>query len=130
MILRLVALTLAAAAVPALAGPLTVRAGETWLFTIDHGEPVDGRKVGAAAAPARNEVKVSVRSLFGTMMTISNNSPQGYDFQAELVAADGKVSKARSCTLPPGNQSALESWPEKAAAVRIGSFRPASGGRC
>jgi hypothetical protein len=37
---------------------------------------------------------------------------------------------ARTCTLPPGNQPTLESWPQKAAAVRIGGFKPASGGRC
>jgi hypothetical protein len=80
--------------------------------------------------PEHGEAKVSVRALFGTMMTISNNSSQGYTFKAELVGADGKAVTARTCTLPPGNQPALESWPQKASAIRIGSFKPASGGRC
>ena len=71
-----------------------------------------------------------MRSLFGTMMTIANNSAQGYTFKAELIGADGKSAVARSCTLPPGNQPALESWPQKAVAVRIGEFKPAKGGRC
>ena len=109
---------------------LTVGTGETWLFSIDHGQPAHARKVEAAAKPARGEVKVAVRALFGTMMTISNNSAQGYTFQAQLIGADGKAATARTCTLPPGNQPALESWPQKAAAVRISDFKPAKGGRC
>jgi hypothetical protein len=124
------ALALVAGSVPVLAAPLTVRTGETWVFAIDHGEPVKARKVDAATKPTIGEVKVSVRALFGTMMTITNNSRQGYTFSAELVGADGKAVTARSCTLPPGNQPALESWPQKASAVRIGSFKPAKGGRC
>ena len=32
-------------------------------------------------------------------MTITNNSPQGYTFQAQLVGADGKPVTARTCTL-------------------------------
>jgi hypothetical protein len=109
---------------------LTVGTGETWLFSIDHGQPAQARKVEATAKPARGEVKVTVRTLFGTMMTISNNSPQGYTFQAQLIGAENKAVNARTCTLPPGNQPALESWPQKAAAVRISDFKPAKGGRC
>ena len=115
---------------PAMAQPLIVHPGETWLFTLDHGQPAHPRKTDGAAKPATGEVKVSVRSLFGTMMTISNNSAQGYTFQAQLVGPDGKAVTARTCTLPPGNQPALENWPQKAAAVRLSDFRPATGGRC
>ena len=124
----LVALALAASS-PA-AAPLTVAVGENWIFTIDHGQPAHARKVGATAKPAKGQVKISVRSLFGTMMTITNNSAQGYTFHAELIGADGKAVMARSCTLPPGNQPTLENWPQKATAVRIGDFKPAKGGRC
>lgn len=126
----LYALALSATCVPAAAKPLVVRAGETWLFKIGKGDPVHARKIAAGALPARGEAKVAVRALFGTMMTISNNSAHGYTFRAELVGADGKAVTARTCTLPPGNQPALESWPQKASAIRIGSFKPASGGRC
>jgi hypothetical protein len=126
----LLVLALLAAATPALAEPLTVHTGETWLFTIDQGQPARAHKVEATAAPARGEVKVAVRALFGTTMTVSNNSSQGYTFQAQLIGADGKAVRARTCTLPPGNQPALESWPQKAGAVRIGDFTPAKGGRC
>jgi hypothetical protein len=109
---------------------LTVQTGETWLFSLDHGEPSRARMVDAAAKPASGEIKVAVRALFGTDMTITNNSSQGYTFEAQLVGADGKATTARTCTLPPGNQPTLESWPQKAAAVRIGNFKPAKGGRC
>ena len=125
-----VALTLLAAS-RSLAAPLTVQTGENWLFALDHGEPVHGRKVDPSSKPARGEIKVSVRSLFGTMMTISNNSAQAYTFQAELIGQDGKAVAARTCTLPSGNHPALENWPQKAAAVRLGNFRAAgSEGRC
>lgn len=124
----LLALALAASA-PA-AAPLTVPVGENWIFVIDQGQPAHARKVEASAKPPRGEVKATVRSLFGTMMTITNNSATGYTFKAELIGADGKAVTARTCTLPPGNQPALENWPQKAAAVRIGDFKPARGGRC
>lgn len=130
MIRSLAALALLLLPAPAVAEPLTVAAGETWLFTIDHGEPSHARKVEPAISPASGEVKISVRALFGTMMTISNNSRNGYTFRAQLIGGDGKAVTARTCTLPPGNQPALESWPQKAAAVRISNFVPASGGRC
>ena len=130
MIRSLAGLALLASATSAITAPLTVRTGETWLFSIDHGEPTHARRVQSTAAAARGEVKVSVRALFGTMMTITNNSAQGYTFQARLIGADGKAVTARTCTLPPGNQPALETWPQKAAAVRIGTFKPATGGRC
>jgi hypothetical protein len=112
------------------ASPLTVPVGETWIFAIDHGQPANARKVEPAAKAAKGEIKVSVRALFGTMMTITNNSATGYTFKAELIGGDGKAVNARTCTLPPGNSPALESWPQKATAVRIGDFKPATGGRC
>jgi hypothetical protein len=115
---------------PTIAEPLTVHPGETWLFTLEQGEPARARKADATAKPARGEVKVSVRALFGTMLTISGNSPQGYTFEAQLVGADGKTMNVRACGLPPNNQPALESWPQKAAAVRVSDFKPATGGRC
>jgi len=123
-------MALALLATPSVAAPLTVGVGDTMVFAIDHGQPVRARKVAPTAKPSRGEVKVAVRAVFGTMMTISNNSAQGYTFQAQLIGANGKAVAARTCTLPPGNSPALESWPQKAVAVAIGDFKPAKGGRC
>ena len=114
----------------AAAAPLTVRVGEDMLFVIDRGQPVNARKADPSSKPARGEVKVGVRSFSGTMMTLTNNSAQGYTFRAQLIGTGGKAVNARTCTLPPGNQPTLESWPQEAAAVRIGDFKPAKGGRC
>jgi hypothetical protein len=128
--MRLLAFALFAAAAPVLAEPLTVRTGETWFFTIDHGQPADAHKAEAIEKPPPGQVKVTVRALFGTMMTITNNSPRGYNFQAQLMGAEGKAVTVRACTLPPNSQPAVESWPQKAAAVRLSDFKPAKGGRC
>ena len=128
--MRLLAIALLAAATPALAEPLTVRTGETWFFTIDHGQPANARKADATAKPPPGQVQVSVRALLGTVMTITNNSPQGYTFTAQLIGADGKAVNVRACGLPPNNQPALESWSQKAVAVRISDFKPAKNGRC
>ena len=128
--MKLLLLALALATSSPAPAPLTVPVGENWIFAIDHGQPAHARKVAETAKPAKGQVKVSVRALFGTMMTITNNSAQGYTFHAELIGGDGKALTARTCTLPPGNSPALESWPQKAAAVRIGDFKPAKGGRC
>jgi hypothetical protein len=127
---RLLAFALLAAATPALAEPLTVRTGETWFFVIDHGQPANARKAEATAKAPSGQVKVTVRALFGTMMTITNNSPQGYTFEAQLIGADGKAVNVRACGLPANNQPALESWPQKALGVRISDFKPAKNGRC
>ena len=128
--MRFALVAVALLATPAVSAPLTIGVGENWLFAIEHGEPVRARRVEAGAKAVRGEVKASVRAAFGTMMTISNNSAQGYTFEAQLIGADGKATTARTCALPPGNQPALETWPQKAAAVRIGHFKPATGGRC
>jgi hypothetical protein len=128
--IRFLAFALLVAATPAFAEPLTVRTGETWFFTIDHGQPANARKAEATAKPPPGQIKVTVRALFGTMMTITNNGRQGYTFQAQLIGTDGKAVNVRACGLPPDNQPALESWPQKAAAVRISDFKPAKGGRC
>jgi hypothetical protein len=113
---------LLAAAPAASAAPLTVHAGESWLFTVRNGEPANARKVQATAKPARGEVMASVRSLFGTMLIVTNNSAVGYKFTAELLPGTN-ISTVRTCLLPPGGKPTLEQWGQKADAVRIGNFR-------
>ena len=120
----------AATSAMATAAPLTVRPGETWLFKIDRGQPTRAQPARSDTPSPRGQVKVSVRAAFGTMMTITNNSAQAYTFDAQLIGSGGKAVAARSCTLPPKNQPTLENWPQKAAAVRIGNFKPTKGGNC
>ena len=83
------------------AAPLTVRTGESWLFNVENGEPVNARKVEGSAKAAKGQLMVTVRALLGTSMIVTNNSSTVYTYRAELFVA-GKPSGARTCTLPTG----------------------------
>ena len=128
--MKLIAALVLIAAAPAQAAGLTVRTGETWLFTIKNGEPAQARKVTPSAKIGKRQIKVSVRSILGTAMTVTNNSPIAYTFRAELISG-GKATVARSCTLPAKARPVFEQWEQKADAVRISEFKVAgAGGRC
>ena len=122
--MKLIAALLLIAAAPAQAAGLTVRTGETWLFTIKNGEPAQARKVTPSAKIGKRQIKVSVRSILGTAMTVTNNSPIAYTFRAELISG-GKATVARSCTLPAKARPVFEQWEQKADAVRISDFKVA-----
>ena len=113
------------AASPLAAQPLTIPAGETWIFSLDRGQPAKARKAGASDRLARGEVKVTVLIMMGTTMTASSNNADAYTFKAELIGANGKAIPARTCTLPARGKPVLESWSQKAMAVRVGDFKPA-----
>ena len=128
--MKLAAALLLFAATPAQAAGLTVKTGETWFFTIKDGEPVNARQASPSAKIPKGQIKVAVRPLLGTSMVVTNNSPIAYTFRAELLSG-GKTTVARSCTLPANARPAFEQWQEKAQAVRISAFTPATAdGRC
>jgi hypothetical protein len=128
--MKLIAALLLIAAAPAQAAGLTVRTGETWLFTIRNGEPAQARKVTPSAKIPKGQIKVSVRPILGTAMTVTNNSPLAYTFRAELISG-GKATVARSCTLPAKARPVFEQWEQKSDAVRISNFKVAGAeGRC
>ena len=133
MSIRLTGLALLLAAAPATAAGspgLTVKTGETWQFSLFHGQPIKARKASADAKPAPGQIQVTVRSLLGTTMTISSNNPTAFTYEAELIGADKPVA-ARSCALPPDGRLSFESWPQKADAVRLSNFKIApKGGAC
>ena len=120
--MKLIAALLLVAAVPAQAAGLTVRTGETWIFTVKNGEPAQARRVAPSARIPKGQIKVTVRLMLGTAMTVTNNSPIAYTFNAEQISA-GKATVARSCTLPPNARPSFEQWQQKADAVRIGGFK-------
>ena len=128
--MKMIAALLLLVAAPAQAAGLTVHVGETWLFTIKNGEPAQARKVAPSATVPKGQIKVAVRAILGTAMTVTNNSPIAYTFRAELVSG-GKATIARSCTLPSNARPAFEQWDQKADAVRISGFKIAdSDGHC
>ena len=105
--------------------PLTVPMGETWMFRIDHGQPAHARKVKPATKPRAGEIRLTLRSMMGTTMTIVSNSPRSYTYRATLIAAGGKEITPKSCALPADNRLAFESWPQTASAVRVSDFKVA-----
>ena len=119
-----VAIALFLAPFAAQAGPLTVRAGESWVFSVRGGEPANARRVAASAKPAKGQIMVSLRRLMGTSLFVTNNSGAAWVFRAELLKG-GKAVAAKSCTLPAKPAPVLEQWPQQADAVRIGRFQPA-----
>ena len=123
-------LLLAAAPLPAKAPGLTIPTGESWVFSIQGGQPVRARKVDPSVRLGRGQVLVTVRSMLGTTMTISSNNPESYTYKAELIGA-GKTGPSRACTLPADRRVSFEHWPQKADAVRVSEFLPApAGGNC
>ena len=128
--MKLVAALLLVAASPVQAAGLTIQVGETWLFTLKNGEPANARKVAPSATIPKGQIKAAVRSILGTAMTVTNNSPIAYTFRAEMVSG-GKATVARSCTLPPNARPTFEQWEQKADAVRISGFKIADAdGHC
>ncbi|HEU0310342.1 MAG TPA: hypothetical protein VFR36_03875 [Sphingomicrobium sp.] len=117
----LLAMTPAAAKSPG----LTVKAGESWVFSIQGGQPIHARKVIGTTKPAPGQVLVTVKSMMGTTMTISSNSRQAYTYKAELIGGE-KAVPTRSCTLPANNRLSFENWPQKAVAVRLSDFKVAA----
>jgi len=119
----LIAFALLASSTLAAATPLTVRTGETWLFAVKNGEAVNARRVRGPATPRKGEFAVTVRPMIGTTMFITNNSGVGYTLRAELLSG-GKAKMARACTVPATGKPVLESWIQKADAVRLSNFKP------
>jgi hypothetical protein len=116
------------AASPALAKPLTVGMGETWLFTVTQGQPSNARKATSAAKPAIGEIKVTLTSLMGTTMTVTNNSKFDYAYRAMLILPDGQAGPSKSCAVPANGRLAMEHWPRRVAAVRLSDFKQAPAG--
>ena len=126
--LRLLPLLALAAASPLAAKPLTVRMGETWVFTVAKGQPAKAHRADARTSPKPGEMTVSLNALMGTTMTIANNSAYDYAYRATLVLPDGKAGPAKSCAVPARGRLAIEHWSQKVAAVRLGDFKRAPAG--
>ena len=122
------ALILAALAAPLGAKQLTVRMGETWLFAVRAGSPVEARKVAVAIAPAPGQFKVSLQPLLGSTMTMTNNSRFDYAYRATLVLPSGKPGAAKACAVPANGRVAIEKWTRPIAAVRLDRFKRALAG--
>lgn len=126
--IRLLACALLFAASPLSARSLTVRMGETWLFEVRNGNPVDARKAAADAVPTASQLKVSLRPMMGATLIMTNNSRFDYAYRATLILPSGKSDSSHACVVPANGRAAIENWNRPVAAVRIGYFRPAPAG--
>ena len=122
------ALILAALAAPLSAKPLTVRMGESWVFAVRDGIPVDARKVAATAVPSPGQFKVSLQPMLGSTMTMTNNSRFDYAYRATLILPTGKPGAAKACAVPAGGRTAIEHWSRPITAVRLDRFKRAPAG--
>jgi len=123
-------IALLASPVAAQSAGITIKPGETWVFSIFHGQPAKAHKAAPSAKPGPGQVVATVRAMMGTSLTISSNNPVAYTYKAELVSS-GTAVAARSCTLPADRQLSFEHWPEQATAIRLSTFKPApKGGAC
>ncbi len=104
--------------------PLTIRPGESWAYKVQNGQPTEAHQVKPAAKPAKGELMMTVRSLFGTVLVTANNSRVAYSFNAELFPATN-LTAVRACAVPAGGKPVVEQWRQKADAVRISNFRAA-----
>jgi hypothetical protein len=116
--------------IAALAASLTAQPGESWLFRVAQGHPVATHRVESNAVPASGEIRLTVKRMLGTTVTLLNNSAVAYTYRATLIGADGKTIVARSCVLPAHNRLAMESWPQVAVAVRVDRFKPTRDTSC
>ncbi len=112
-------------AAPASAKPLTVRMGETWVFAVRHGAPVEARQVAASAALAPNQFKVSLQPMIGSTMTMTNYSRFDYSYRATLILPSGKAGSAKACAVPAHGRSAIEHWARPITAIRLDRFKRA-----
>ena len=115
-------------AAPLTAKTVNVRMGETWVFTVAHGQPANARKVAPATAPAAGEIKVTVQPLMGTTLTMTNNSKFDYAYRAVLILPNGQAGPSKSCAVPANGRMAMEHWPQRVHTVRLGNFKQAPAG--
>ena len=102
---------------------LMIRLGESWIFRIDNGQPVDTRKVDANARPVKGEIKLTLVAEFGTTMTVTNNSGRWYNYHAFATAKPGSEGKRTIvCTMIGDGRSELARWPDMIPAIRIADF--------
>ena len=116
------------ASTPIAAKPLTVGIGETWVFSIEGGQPVNARKVVGKTKPSPGQMLVTVKPVMGTTMTVSNNSRFDYAYRATLILPGNRTGPAKSCAVPANGRAAIEHWQQQVEAVRLSDFQPAPAG--
>ncbi|MCW3847010.1 hypothetical protein OF829_07140 [Sphingomonas sp. LB-2] len=108
--------------------------GETWFFHVENGQPAGARLATGSDDSARPGELIATLDHSGmTMLSVTNGTPNWYDYTAFIVTKPGhKGNRTSVCTLMGGGRVAFESWPESFPAIRLTDFRevPAGQMRC
>ena len=106
-----------------------VKMGESIVFHLDHGQPVDAHSATGADKPAAGEIRVDLRYADGaTTMVVINNSGGFLNYRAFITRDADSPGKATSvCTLMDGGRMGVESWPgQPLPGIRLTDFTPAA----
>jgi hypothetical protein len=109
---------------------LLIKSGETWIFHLENGQPTNPRPATEADKPGKDELKASLSSRMGALLTISNNTSQLLNYRAFITPKPGKKGTPTSvCTLLSNGRGAFENWQNAIPAIRIADFTPAQEGQ-
>lgn len=106
-----------------------VKTGESIVFRLDHGQPVDVHPATGSDKPAAGEIRVDLRFASGaTTMMVANNSGGFLNYRAFIARDADSPGKATSvCTLLDGGRFAVENWPgQPFPGIRLTDFTPAA----
>jgi hypothetical protein len=104
---------------------LFLQPGDSVIFTLDSGQPVDARPAGENDQPTGGEIKAQMTVDGGhTMLVVKNGGDRALIYRAFIVRkADDRGHRTSVCTLQPGLLM-YESWPGQLPGLRISDFEP------
>ncbi len=106
---------------------LFVKPGETFIFRLENGQPVDVHPATEGQGPEEGELSVTLSVEGGTKMTLRNQTGENLNYRAYITSKPTSKGKRTSvCTLFPGAMG-IEFWPDALPGIRITDFEPASG---
>lgn len=106
-----------------------VKMGESVVFHLDHGQPVDAHPATGADKPTAGEIRVDLRYANGSStMVVTNNSGGFLNYRAFIARDADSGGKATSvCTLMDGGRMGVEAWPgQPLPGIRLTDFTPAA----
>lgn len=128
MVFAALALTFAppAAAKDPLPG-LFIKPGESFIFKLENGQPVDVRAASDGEEPGEGELKASFTGGGMARLSVRNNTGEMLNYEAYITAKpDKKGQRTSVCTLISGG-SGFESWPGNLPGLRLTNLKPAGG---
>jgi hypothetical protein len=109
---------------------LFLRPGDSVIFTLEDGQPVNARPAAEGDQPTGGEIKAEMNVTGGqTMLVVKNGSDRAFNYRAFIVRkADDRGERTSVCTLQPGLLM-FESWPGRLPGLRISDFEPGESGQ-